>query len=160
MPSPGTSRFSYWWPISFFILFAITLIIGIALSVKYGSSSYNSCYHDYRHNRVSYDDDSCVTKNSGLLYGAVVCFIIAGVSKLIGWILVLIWCLRRRRTAQTYEQKQPFLTPQPYGHPDHGIPFTQYPGAQYPAPQQPAPFHAPPGPGYQPPPMAASPPLK
>ncbi|KAJ5161467.1 hypothetical protein N7492_006859 [Penicillium capsulatum] len=131
MPSSSTVSLSRWWPASFFISFVIFLIIGIALSAKWGSTSYDKCKDAYQNHREDFDNDKCVNQDTGLLYGAIVCFIICAASFFTSCVFLIVYCVRRNRSRNT-EQQQPFLAPQPYGHPEQGIPFSQYPPSEYP----------------------------
>lgn len=132
----STAGLSKWWPVSFFISSVIFLIIAIALSTKWGNVSYDKCRTAYEHHREDYDNNRCVNGDRGLLYGAVVCFIIALASFATSCVFLIVWCVRRNRS-RDYQQPPPILAPQPYGHPEQGIPFKPYPPSQYPVPQYP-----------------------
>ncbi|OAQ66340.1 double zinc ribbon domain-containing protein [Pochonia chlamydosporia 170] len=75
----GMSR---WWPVSFFIAAVIFFIIGGGLMGAW-AASYDSWDGYY---------------NNGNWYGAIACFVIASLLKLTAWILLIIWCVKGRRT--------------------------------------------------------------
>lgn len=98
-PPPRRVRMSRWWPVSFLILALVLLIIGGALI---GASAYNAEYFD---------------DNYGEFYGGVVLLVLGGICKLIGWVLLAIWCVQGRRLQQpppTYvSQPWEYAAPQP-----------------------------------------------
>ncbi|KAL2835473.1 hypothetical protein BJY01DRAFT_252653 [Aspergillus pseudoustus] len=108
---PSQTHLSKWWPISFFIAAVVFFIIGGGLV-----GAWNSNYY--------YDD------SMGTFQGAIACFAIGGLCKLVGWILVIIYCTQRRPSRQT--------TVTYVSHP-----LTTYPGGPSPASVSPVPVHSP-----------------
>lgn len=90
------SRISKWWPISFFIVFIVFIIIGGGLIGAWVSSSSTYSYSYY--SSYSYYGNSA---NDGLFYGGVACFAIAGICKLVAWILLIVFCVQGRRSQTT-----------------------------------------------------------
>lgn len=91
--APARTRMSRWWPISFFIAAVLFFIIGGGLMGAWASS-----YDGYGY----YAD--------GNWYGAIACFVIASLLKLTAWILLIVWCVKSRRsstTTVTYVNQQP-----------------------------------------------------
>ena len=93
--TPPRKQFSKWWPISFFIAAVLFIIIGGGLMGAWaasGTCSYSSysSYSSYRTYRCS---------NTGLFYGGVACVAIGGVCKLVAWILLIVFCVKRNRSA-------------------------------------------------------------
>ncbi|KAL2017856.1 hypothetical protein VTK56DRAFT_1601 [Thermocarpiscus australiensis] len=88
---PPRSRFSKWWPISFFITAIIFFIIGGGLLGGWAASADN-CVDDWYSS--SYYSCSSVG-NEGMFYGGVACVAIGGVCKLVAWILLIVWCVKR-----------------------------------------------------------------
>ncbi|KAL2151155.1 hypothetical protein VTH82DRAFT_6253 [Thermothelomyces myriococcoides] len=86
--SQKKSGFSKWWPLSFFIVAILLIIIGGALV---GAGAGTDCVWD----------DDCAR---GMFWGAVVCFVLGGLLKFIAWILLIIWCVKRstRGTSVAY----------------------------------------------------------
>ncbi|KAJ5999838.1 hypothetical protein N7481_000247 [Penicillium waksmanii] len=119
MSSPGQpSRVTKWWPISFFIAAIVCFIIGGALIGVWTSNSIDDCsYSSY--SSYYYSDYSCVQTDMGEFWGGVAMFVIGGVCKLIAWVLLIIFCVKRSRnnhTTVTYQQQQfqqPYAAPQP-----------------------------------------------
>jgi hypothetical protein len=123
-PRPGVSK---WWPISVFIAAAIFFIVGGGLAGAWTSSSYY------------YDDPA-------LFQGAIACLAIGGLCKIAGWILLIIYCVQRRRPQlatvayvnyplagyQTAPPQQPGFAPAPPVQ----SPTPVYPNAQMPPYQQ------------------------
>jgi len=143
---PQKSRFSKWWPISFFIAAVLFFIIGGGLiggwSASYGSHCYSSWSSSY---------SSCRGGNDGMFYGGVACVVIGGLCKLIAWIMLIVWCVKRstRQPASVSYTYQPLnyvapptapsaapVAPAPLYHntqPYHNAP--PYQNAPSPAPQ-------------------------
>ncbi|KAJ5404358.1 hypothetical protein N7509_004229 [Penicillium cosmopolitanum] len=125
MSSPGQpSRVTKWWPISFFIAAIVCFIIGGALIGVWTSNSINDCsYSSY--SSYYYSDYSCVQTDMGEFWGGVAMFVIGGVCKLIAWVLLIIFCVKRSRNnhttvtyvnhppAQQQQFQQPYAAPQP-----------------------------------------------
>lgn len=182
-PVQKRSGLSKWWPISFFIGAVVMFVVGGALIGTYLANASN-CWDSYSYSSYYYDDYdySCSSGHDGEFYGGVACFVIGGVCKLIAWILLIIFCVKRRRSINqtvatqyytvppTGQPQQPYNVPQPYGSqqpypPPGAAPYPTHQPAQYPA-QYPA--HSPaasPGPNYanpvfQAPSAPASPPPK
>ncbi|KAJ6189140.1 hypothetical protein N7519_004048 [Penicillium mononematosum] len=118
--APRPSRLTKWWPIGFFIGAIVCFIIGGALvgtwtSHAYDDCSYSSSYDSSSSYYSSYYSDydySCATTNMGEFYGAVAMFVIGGILKLVAWILLIIFCVKRSR--KTYAAPQPYApVPQP-----------------------------------------------
>ncbi|KAL2163296.1 hypothetical protein VTH06DRAFT_5353 [Thermothelomyces fergusii] len=133
--SQPKSRFSKWWPLSFFIAAILLIIIGGAL-VGVWTANYSCTYS-------SCDD------HTGLLWGAVACFVIGGLLKFVAWILLIVWCVKRTTrvpTSVAYSY-QPLAYPPPApapaplynqqgAQPYQTAPPYQTAGAHSPAPQQ------------------------
>lgn len=87
VPSTRPSKpISKWWFISLLILSAIFFVIGGSLL---GSVSSNSMgYYSSSYGQSSYFN---------YLYGSFACFALAGVCKLVAWILVTVYCVQRRK---------------------------------------------------------------
>ncbi|KAJ6128722.1 hypothetical protein N7471_009939 [Penicillium samsonianum] len=117
--APRPSRVTKWWPIGFFIGAIVCFIIGGALVGSWTSNSYDNCsygssYYSY------YSDYSCGTSNMGQFYAAVAMFVIGGVLKLIAWILLIIFCVKRSRHSHhtvTYVNSPPVQQQQPFQQP-------------------------------------------
>ncbi|KAJ5166866.1 uncharacterized protein N7482_005647 [Penicillium canariense] len=142
-PRQGISK---WWCIGFFIAAIIFFIIGGALVGTYLNSGYSSCYSGSSY--YSYSYYSCFDGNDGEFYGGIAMFALGGVSKLIAWILLIIYCVQRRRVTQTnitYVNAPAPMEPVP--QPGFAAPQPAYaPGqqtAQFPhSPASPAPYPA------------------
>ncbi|KAL2128569.1 hypothetical protein VTI74DRAFT_9010 [Chaetomium olivicolor] len=93
--SPQRRQFSKWWPISFFIAAVIFIITGGGLIGGWSASAscVRSSYSSYR----SYY--SC--SNSGMFYGGIACVAIGGICKLVAWILLVVYCVKRSRHQPT-----------------------------------------------------------
>ncbi|KAH6844631.1 hypothetical protein B0I37DRAFT_165838 [Chaetomium sp. MPI-CAGE-AT-0009] len=152
-PPPATttvsmpkSRFSKWWPISFFIAAVLFFIIGGGLVGGWTASCVSDSSYSY------YSSYSCGAE--GMWYGAVACFALGGICKFVAWILFIVWCVKRssRPSAVSYTY-QPltyanapvaptaampaaYQNAQPYGNPQQ---FQNAPPYQ---PAQPAQAHA------------------
>lgn len=178
-PVKNVSRMSKWWPIGFFIGALVFFVIGGALVGTYLGNTSN-CYNSY--NTYYYDYSySCSSGANGEFYGGLACFAIGGILKLVAWILLIVFCVKRRRSIQQHLPVQYYTGPpqgpvqQPYGAPvAYGPPQGSYPpppqGAQYPSqpypPQYPtrsaaaSPSPMDPNAPYQAPAAPASPPPK
>ncbi|KAF4768913.1 hypothetical protein N7455_008683 [Penicillium solitum] len=125
--TPRPSRLTKWWPIGFFIGAIVCFIIGGALVGTWTSHSYDDCSYSSSYYSSYYSSYSCGSTNMGEFYGAVAMFVIGGVLKLIAWILLIIFCVKRNRHSrhtvtyvnsppvQQVQQPQPFQ--QPYAAP-------------------------------------------
>ena len=85
--------FSKWWPISFFIAAVLFFIMGGGMLGGWAANSttyYSSSIYDY-------GDDYYYTGHTGLFYGGVACCVIGGVCKLVAWILLIVYCVKRSR---------------------------------------------------------------
>lgn len=109
-------RFSKWWSFSFFILSMVLVIVGGGLLGAWASSHtiYTTTTGGYHY----YYSDS----NDGLFHGALACFVIAGLAKIVAWILLVVWLVKRSRArgddVVTYVQQPtyhyaPPMLPQP-----------------------------------------------
>ncbi|KAJ5580041.1 uncharacterized protein N7459_006026 [Penicillium hispanicum] len=127
-PAPSaTSRFSKWWPIGFFIGAVVFFVIGGALIGTYVSNAYSDCYNSYSYDSYYYSNYSCSVGNTGEFYGGVACLVIGGILKLIAWVLLIVYCVKRRRAEHTTviytsapmpeTTNQPFAGQQPYAAP-------------------------------------------
>jgi hypothetical protein len=85
IPAPK-SRFSKWWPISFFIAAVLFFVIGGGL-VGAWSASYTCDLSGW----TSY----CGNGNDGEFYGGVAMLVIGGLCKLTAWIMLIVWCVKR-----------------------------------------------------------------
>ncbi|KAF7184344.1 hypothetical protein CNMCM7691_005096 [Aspergillus felis] len=92
--TPSRSRgISKWWPISLFIFAVVFFIIGGGLAGAWNSRGYSCDFY------------SCLDDYDGEFYGAIACFAIGGILKITGWILLIIYLVKRRRlpaSAVTY----------------------------------------------------------
>ncbi|KAK4095812.1 hypothetical protein N658DRAFT_519533 [Parathielavia hyrcaniae] len=97
--APKRSRFSKWWPISFFIAAVIFFIIGGALIGSWAGSAATDCYDNY-YSGSSYrgSSSSCSTAADGQFWGGVVCIGLGSLCKLVFWILLIVWCVKRSST--------------------------------------------------------------
>ncbi|KAG7294163.1 hypothetical protein NEMBOFW57_004232 [Staphylotrichum longicolle] len=101
-------QFSKWWPISFFIAAVIFIIIGGGLVGAWSAnatcsrSSYSSSSYRYSY--------SC--SDSALFYGGIACVAIGGICKLVAWILLIVFCVKRSR----YQPVSVAYTYQPIDH--------------------------------------------
>ncbi|OQE13596.1 hypothetical protein PENFLA_c045G06906 [Penicillium flavigenum] len=147
--APRPSRLTKWWPIGFFIGAIVCFIIGGALvgtwtSHAYDDCSYSSSYDSSSSYYSSYYSDydySCATTNMGEFYGAVAMFVIGGILKLVAWILLIIFCVKRSRKVShtvTYvnsppvQETQPLQTyaaPQPYAPVPQPAPYPHSPAS-------------------------------
>ncbi|KAK3897065.1 hypothetical protein C8A05DRAFT_39383 [Staphylotrichum tortipilum] len=93
---PRQKHFSKWWPISFFIAAFVMIITGGGLIGAWSASAscVRSSYSSYRSSYYSCSD-------SGMFYGGVACIAIGGVCKLIAWILLIVFCVKRSHRTQT-----------------------------------------------------------
>lgn len=123
-PARSRTQMSRWWPISFFIAALVFIIIGGGLIGAWTSSVNNF-----------YDDDSFDTVgNNGEFYGGVACLVIAGICKLVGWILLIVRCMQRQRSPPTVIA-YPYQPPNQYAMPATRGGYVTIPGqASTPAP--------------------------
>lgn len=141
VPIPAKrSHFSKWWPISFLIAAILFFIAGGGLMGGWTASAVD-CVDDYYSSYSSYS--SCYkTGNNALFYGAIACLALGGICKLVFWILLIVWCVKRSSRAPIVSAS---YTYQPINN------HTAYAGAAavpQPHPAAPAPmYNAPP---YQP----------
>ncbi|GLI73887.1 hypothetical protein PoHVEF18_002118 [Penicillium ochrochloron] len=144
-PRQGISK---WWCISFFIAAVIFFIIGGALMGTYLNSSYSSCYSSSYSYYSSYDY-SCLEGNMGEWYGGIAMIALGGVCKFIAWVLLIVFCVQRRRFIQnniTYVNA-PVAPMEPVPQQGYVAPQPTYPpqpaAAQFPhSPASPAPYPA------------------
>ncbi|KAK4144036.1 uncharacterized protein C8A04DRAFT_37051 [Dichotomopilus funicola] len=131
---PAKSRFSKWWPISFFIAAVLFFIIGGALVGAGASSSYSCLGSDYYYSSYS----SC--GSDGMWYGAIACFVLGGLCKLTAWILLIVWCVKRssRQPTSVAYTYQPLTHANAPVAPTAGIPAYQNTAYQNAPPYQPA----------------------
>jgi len=128
---------SRWWPSSFFLGAVVMFIVGGALVGSYLSNAncFSSSYFHYND-----DDWDCTPKRNGKFYAAVACFIVGGVFKLIAWILLILYCIKRRRSREQGAASQYYTVPidphQPYNVPGPYESQPQYP-SQSPQPMYP-----------------------
>ncbi|KAL2849479.1 hypothetical protein BJY01DRAFT_210674 [Aspergillus pseudoustus] len=103
---PPSRRISKWFPISMITIGFIFIAVGGALISVWSSRDNHS------------EDDQ--------YYGAVSCFVIAGVCQLAGWIILIIYCVQTRRSEGVYfsyadhppaNQTQPTYSPRPVPSP-------------------------------------------
>lgn len=117
------------WPLGFFLAAIASFIVGGAL-VGVWVSNADNCLG------VAYTDDdwNCTSKQNGEFYAAVAFIIIGAACKFIGWVLLILYCVKRRRAQQQAAASTYYTIPmdaqhQPYA-PYGGQP--PYPPAQYP----------------------------
>lgn len=87
---------SKWWSIGFFIAAVIFFIIGGALIGSYLSAGYKTCTSALYYGDYTYDY-SCFAGNIGQYNGGIAMLVLGGLSKFIGWILLIVYCVQRRR---------------------------------------------------------------
>ncbi|KAF3390315.1 hypothetical protein F1880_009092 [Penicillium rolfsii] len=149
------------WYLIFFGLAIALFITGGALFGSWYSHASN-CADNYFANvdQTWSDYNECASKKNGIYYAALACFAIAVIFKLIGWTLLFLYCLQRRRYNQhqfapNYHFVPPInLNQQPYGAPgpDVAPPFyAPPPGNQYST--QYSPHYYSQAPGQEPAPM-------
>ncbi|KAK4122211.1 hypothetical protein N657DRAFT_657078 [Parathielavia appendiculata] len=95
--TPKRSRFSKWWPLSFFLAAVLFFIIGGALLGTWAASTASDCYDTY-YSGSSYKSSynkSCSAAADGKFWGGVACVVLGGICKLIFWILLIVWCVKR-----------------------------------------------------------------
>jgi hypothetical protein len=135
----GTTRrepISRWWWISLLIGWLLFFIIGAGLIGAWSSGSGGGCSY----NQFDGYYDNCYSGNNGLFYGGVACFAIGGVIKLAYWIMLILWCVQRRRylapvvyvNGPAAEAGKPYYPPQ-----------QQYEQPQMPTPYAPVPSRSP-----------------
>ncbi|KAJ5191420.1 uncharacterized protein N7498_010405 [Penicillium cinerascens] len=140
VPKQKTQGMSRRWPLAFFFGAIVMFIVGGALVGVYLSNTSN-CFNDSSsYDYYSNDDDfDCGSSHNGEYYGAVACFIIGGIFKLIGWVFAILYCVRRRRSHQQalasqyytvpMNPQQPYNTPGPYGsQPQYPPQYPSQPG--------------------------------
>jgi hypothetical protein len=86
----GMSR---WYPLGFLLASIAFFILGGALFGAWSSN--NNCYYD----TIQYS--TICSGNNGLFYGGAACCAIGGILKLLFWITLFLWCVRRRRGSMT-----------------------------------------------------------
>jgi len=85
-PDTGRAPLSKWWPIGVFCAAAFFFVLGGGLI---GAWSYSvDCYYFY--------GDYCYG-NTGEWDGGIACIAIGAVLKFVFWVLLIIWCVQRRR---------------------------------------------------------------
>lgn len=94
---PRQKQFSKWWPISFFIAAFVMIVTGGGLIGAWSASA--TCSRSSSYYSSYYSSYSC--SGSGMFYGGVACVAIGGVCKLIAWILLIVFCVKRSRNVQT-----------------------------------------------------------
>jgi len=112
-PRPGISK---WWCISFFIAAIVFFIIGGALLGVFASNSYSDCSYSSGYSYYSSYSYDCVTSNMGEWYGGIAMLALGGVCKFIGWVLLIVFCVQRRRFVQnniTYVTAPSHMQPVP-----------------------------------------------
>ncbi|KAJ5682315.1 hypothetical protein N7462_005480 [Penicillium macrosclerotiorum] len=146
--TPSRPGISKWWCIGFFIAAVVFFIIGGALVGTYFSSGYSTC-STYSSFSSYYYDYSCFDGNDGEFYGGIAMIVIGGVCKLVAWILLIVFCVQRRRFNQTNITyvNAPMAAPQPVAQQGYVAPQPTYPPvdptAQFPrSPASPAPYPA------------------
>jgi hypothetical protein len=98
--SPGgvvKKLMSKWWWIGLLIAWLIFVIAGAALIGVWVSNSTPHCSYD------SYFEYICEDGNglTGAYYAALACFGIGGILHLAYWIVLIVWCTKRRRVVET-----------------------------------------------------------
>jgi hypothetical protein len=111
----------------------------VGVFVSNASNCLNDSSYSYDSYSYTYDNIGCTSKYNGQFYGAVACFIIGGVCKLIAWVLLIMYCVRRRRAHQEAANAQyhtvpmgPYTVPGPYGQPQYPPQYPQGPQPMYP----------------------------
>ncbi|PMD21481.1 hypothetical protein NA56DRAFT_645738 [Hyaloscypha hepaticicola] len=84
-PVTGKAPISKWWPIGVFCSSVFFFALGGGL-IGGGSASVSCSYYDY----------SC-SDNAGEVNGGLACIAIAAILKLVFWVLLITWCVQRRR---------------------------------------------------------------
>lgn len=110
---------SKWWPLSFFIVAIVLAIVGGGLLGAWASSysTYTTTTGRYRYYYS--------TGNDGLFYGGVACFVIAGLAKIVAWILLIVWLVKRSRARR-----------------NNVVTYVQQPANYYAPPTQPQPAYS------------------
>lgn len=87
-----------WWPIGFFIAAIVFFIIGGGLAGSAASSDSN-CYANYSAYNSSYSDYiSCLEDSANEARAGIAFFVLGALLKLAAWVLLLLYCVQRRRT--------------------------------------------------------------
>lgn len=131
VPNQRTKGMSRRWPLAFFFGAIVMFIVGGALVGVYLSNT-SSCFGDSSYDYYNNDDFDCASNHNGEFYGALACFIIGAVFKLIGWVLLMLYCIKRRRSHQQAAASQYYTIPmdphRPYNAPGpYGSQPPQYP---------------------------------
>jgi hypothetical protein len=110
-PVTGKAPISKWWPIGCFCAFVFFFVLGGGLLGAW-TSSFDCSYY--------YDDCS---GNVGDYNGGIACIAIGAILKFVFWVLLIIWCVQRRRArtpstivyvnAQANAETGTFQKPQP-----------------------------------------------
>jgi hypothetical protein len=127
---PPRSHFSKWWPISFFISAVVFFIIGGGLLGAWAASSYDDCLdYDYYY--------SCTTlSNKGEFYGGIACVVIGAICKLVAWILLIVYCVKRRSQPMSVAYTYQPLDYQAAAPVAPAVPMNPYPTAPTPRPKE------------------------
>lgn len=116
-PVTGKAPISKWWPIGCFCSSVFFFVLGGGLLGAWSSSLCSYGYGGYG----GYSD-SC-DGNSGEWNGGIACIAIGAILKFVFWVLLIIWCVQRRRArtpstivyvnAQANAEAGTFQKPQP-----------------------------------------------
>ncbi|KAJ5094889.1 hypothetical protein N7532_007180 [Penicillium argentinense] len=93
---PPRNKISKWWCIGFFIAAIVFFIIGGALVGSYLSAGYSTCKTKSNYDDYTYDY-TCFDGNNSEYYGGVAMFVLGSISKFVAWVLLIIYCVQRRR---------------------------------------------------------------
>ncbi|KAJ5304386.1 uncharacterized protein N7443_004046 [Penicillium atrosanguineum] len=144
-PKQKSTGMSRRWPLGFFLAAIVSFIVGGAL-VGVWISNASDCFGDSSYYDYSEDDLNCTSKQNGEFYAALAFLIIGAACKFIGWILLIMYCVKRRRSHREAAASMYYTIPmdaqyQPHGPHGGQPPYmpTQYP-PQYPA-QESYPMH-------------------
>ncbi|OCK92081.1 uncharacterized protein K441DRAFT_663790 [Cenococcum geophilum 1.58] len=88
-PATGKGPISKWWPIGCFCFSVLFFVLGGGLIGAWSTSVGCSYYYDYT--------DYCYG-NVGEWNGGIACLAIGAVLKFVFWVLLVVWCVQRRRS--------------------------------------------------------------
>lgn len=129
---------SRWLPIGFLITAIVFFAVGGGLLGAYTSSISTNCGFGY--SGYGYYNATCGLGNIGLWDGGIACIAIAAFFKLLFWISLIMYCVRRRRylqyTSNPYPMQSAYAVPSSYGYTTKAPDASQnVPPSSMPAPQ-------------------------
>ncbi|KAJ6107694.1 hypothetical protein N7523_009017 [Penicillium sp. IBT 18751x] len=131
-PKQKHQGMSRWWPLGFFLAAVVSFIVGGAL-VGVWVSNASDCF-GYSNSYYYSDDVNCTSKQNSEFYAAIAFIIVGAACKFIGWILLIMYCVKRRRSLQEAAASTYYTIPMDAQHQSYGPYGGQppYPSAQYP----------------------------